>query len=341
MKALVLQERHTLAFESRRKPGPPAAGEALVKVAAVGICGSDVHYFEEGRIGDFVVRAPLILGHETSGVVEAVGDGVALSPGDRVAMEPGVPCGRCGHCRRGRYNLCPGIRFWATPPVDGSLVEYVVHPAEFCYRLPESMGFDEGALIEPLAVGVHACNRGDLRPGDVVAINGAGTIGIMALLSARAYGARVVVVADVVPERLARATALGADAVVDVRSASLAEAVAETARAGADVGIECSGSSSGADVLVRAAAPGGRIVLVGMGPQPTPLDAVAAMVKELDIRTVFRYAHAYPTAIDLVGSGLVSAKSIVTDRFKFADAIAAFEFARSPRPDTGKILIEF
>lgn len=340
MKTLVLKKRHVLAFEDRSKPETPGPGQVLVKVAAVGICGSDVHYFEEGRIGDFVVRAPLVLGHETAGIVEAAGEGVRLTAGDRVAMEPGVPCGACSSCRSGRYNLCPDIRFWATPPVDGTLAEYVVHPEAFCYRLPESMGIDEGALIEPLAVGVHACNRGRVRPGDVVAINGAGTIGSMALLSARAFGAKAVVVADVVPERLARAASLGADAVVDVRSGSLAEAVKNLGGPGADVGIECSGHPSGVDALVKAAAPGGRIVLVGMGPQPTPFDAVAAMVKELDVLTVFRYAHAYSVAIDLVATGRISLKGMITDRFKFDDALSAFEFARNPLPGTGKILIE-
>lgn len=342
MRAVLLRKPGDLAIADVPDPGSPPAGFVRVRVGAVGICGSDVHYYEHGRIGDFVVRKPMVLGHETSGTVVEVGAGVeALAPGDRVALEPGIPCGQCDVCRRGRYNLCPEMRFWATPPVDGSLAEYVVHPAAFTYQLPASMSLAEGALIEPLAVGVHACNRGRVSPGDVVAITGAGTIGAVTLLAAQAFGASATVISDVVPERLDRALRLGATAVVDARSESLSSAVATLAgRRGAHVGVECSGHPDAANSLIDAAAPAGRIVLVGMGAQPCPFNAIAAMVKELDVATVFRYAHAYRTAIDLVAGGRVKVSGLVTDRFTFEHAIDAFELARRPRPDTGKIMIE-
>ena len=226
MKALVLNSPLDLAVRDVPDPGAPGPGEVRVSVRSVGICGSDIHYYEHGRIGDFVLREPMILGHEAAGVVDAVGEGVeSLSPGDAVAMEPGVPCGACRECRIGRYNLCKDVRFWATPPHDGVLAEYVLHPAALTFRLPGHLTTEEGALMEPLAVGVHACERGGVRPGCVVAINGAGTIGCVTLMAALAYGASQVIVADVIPARLERARELGAAAVVDARSESLAEAV--------------------------------------------------------------------------------------------------------------------
>jgi 2-desacetyl-2-hydroxyethyl bacteriochlorophyllide A dehydrogenase len=341
MRAVLLRKPGDLAIAEVADPGRAPAGHVRVRVGAVGICGSDVHYYEAGRIGDFVVRSPMVLGHETAGTVDEVGPGVqALKAGDRVAMEPGVPCGSCGVCRAGRYNLCPDIRFWATPPVDGSLAEYVVHPAAFTFRLPATMSMAEGALIEPLAVGVHACRRGRVGPGDVVAITGAGTIGAVTLMAALAFGASRVVVSDVVPERLERARRLGASDAVDARTASIGSAVRAMAGRGADVAIECSGHTAAPAALIDAAAPGGRLVLVGMGPQPVPIDTVAAMVKELDVATVFRYAHAYQTAIDLVATGRIRPEVLVTDRFPFARSVEAFELARRPAPGTGKVLIE-
>ncbi len=342
MKAVILNKPLDLVMGDVPDPGAPGPGEVRVRVGAVGICGSDVHYYEHGRIGDFVVRAPMVLGHETAGVVDAAGQGVRhLKPGDRVAMEPGVPCGSCPTCREGRYNLCPDVRFWATPPVHGSLAEYVVHPAGFSYRLPDGMSLAEGALMEPMAVGVHSCNRGRVQPGDVVAVNGAGTIGCVTALAALAYGASQVIVADVVPERLARAKSLGATGVVDARRESLADAVLQATHGrGADVGVECSGHPDGVKTLVKAAAPGGRVVLVGMGAQPVPVDTVAAMAKEVDLLPVFRYRNVYPAAISMVASGRVKVETLVTDRFRFADAVTAFDYARKPRPDTCKVMIE-
>ena len=342
MKALVLNGPLDLELNNVPDPGAPGPGQVRVDVRSVGVCGSDVHYYEHGRIGDFVVTEPMVLGHEAAGVIEAVGEGVAsLAPGDVVAMEPGVPCGACRECRIGRYNLCKDVRFWATPPHDGVLAEFALHPAAMTFKLPAGMTADEGALMEPLAVGIHACNRGGVGPGCVVAVNGAGPIGCVALMAARAYGASQVVVADVLPDRLERARDLGAALVVDAGSESLAGAVMSlTGGRGADVGIECSGHPAGPQTLVDAAAPGGRVVLVGMGPQPTRLDIVAAMVKEVDLATVFRYAHNYPTAIELTASGRIPVAQLITDRFSLDEAVAAFEFASAGRPGTCKVMID-
>ncbi len=343
MKALILRKPGDLAVGEMPDPGPPEAGQVRVRVGAVGICGSDVHYFEHGRIGDFVVDAPLVLGHEAAGTVESVGPGVdGLAPGDRVAMEPGVPCGTCEPCRSGRYNLCPDVRFWATPPVHGALAEYVVHPAALTYRLPATVSLAEGTLAEPLAVGVHACSRAKVAPGDVVAVNGVGMIGCAVILAALASGAAQVIAADVTPERLERARALGAVGTVDVRSRPFVDAIMElTDGRGADVCMECSGVPAGPQTLVGAAAAAGRVVLVGMGPQPVEMDTVAAMAKEVDLFTVFRYAHAYPAAIELAGSGRFDVARLITDRYPFDRAVEAFDRACSPAPDTLKIVIDF
>jgi len=341
MKALILNRPGDLTIGEIPDPGPPGAGDVRIRVGAVGICGSDVHFFERGRIGDLVVREPLVLGHESAGTVESVGPGVdGLAPGDRVAMEPGVPCGRCSVCRSGRYNLCPDMRFWATPPVHGSLTEYVVHPAALTYPLPENVSLEEGTLVEPLAVAVHTCNMVSIAPGDVVAVNGFGPIGCTACLTALARGAACVIAADVVPERLDRARSLGAATTVDARSESLAEAVMDlTGGRGADIGIECSGHPSGPQALIAAAAPGGRVALVGMGPQPVEIDTVKALSREVALFTVFRYANVYQAAIDLVGGGRVNVAPLITDRYPFDRVVEAFEYARSPRPETMKILI--
>lgn len=341
MKALVLNKPGDISINDVNDPGSPPSGYVRVRVGAVGICGSDVHYYQQGRIGDFVVNAPMVLGHETAGTIVEIGAGVTeLKVGDKVAMEPGVPCDKCTMCAGEKYNLCPDIEFWATPPFDGSLTEFVIHPAKFTFNLPNSMSLEEGALMEPLAVGVHACARGRIQSGDSVLILGAGTIGCVTLLSAKAQGATNVIVADVVPERLERAKYLGADHVVDVRSASVVDAVNKvTDGKGVSLGIDCSGVETALRDLARTVSPGGRIVMVGMGPQPVEIDLVEIMVKEIDVMGVFRYAHAYPKAIDLVASGKIDVAPLVTDRFRFEESVEAFEFAKKPNPNTCKIMI--
>ncbi|NQW18403.1 MAG: NAD(P)-dependent alcohol dehydrogenase [Chloroflexi bacterium] len=333
MKALVLNKPLDLEISDVPDPGAPPAGFVRVKVDTVGICGSDVHYYEHGRIGDFVVEKPMILGHETAGVIEATGEGVdGLTVGDHVAMEPGVSCGDCGYCESGRYNLCADMAFWATPPYDGSLAEYVVHPARFTYKLPIGMSLEEGALIEPLSVAVHAANRVDVLAGETVAINGAGTIGAVCVLVAKARGAARIIVTDVSPERLERAIVLGADVAVDVRSDSISEPF--------DVGMEASGHPESLPRLIHGIRAGGRIAIVGMANQNINFDSVTAGVKEIDIHGVFRYANTYPMAIDLVASAQLDIASLVTHRFAFEDAVKAFEYAIPPLPATGKILIK-
>lgn len=341
MKAAVLHEPRDLRLDE--VPDPTlGAGEVRVRVRTVGICGSDVHYWRTGRIGEHVLRSPMILGHEAAGVVEEVAPDVSsLRPGDRVALEPGVPCRRCEWCKTGRYNLCPDVVFMATPPVDGALAEYVVSPADFAYRLPNEVSFDAAALVEPLSVAIHACRRGHVELGQSVFIAGAGPIGIVTLMTARAYGATRVMVSDVRTERLELARSLGAD-VVNAAEQNVAEAVAErTNGRGFDVAVECAGSEPALSDCLRAATRGGTIVVVGLGDQDTYAVPVTHLTaKELDLRGVFRYVHTYPAALSAIASGTVDVERMITHRFPFGDLLTGFEYAEHGTDGAVKVMID-
>ena len=329
MQALVLERAEQLSL--RDFPVAERLGPRDVRVAihTVGICGSDVHYYRHGRIGPFVVREPMVLGHEAAGTVLEVGAEVAtLGVGDRVAMEPGIPDPDSRAARLGLYNLDPAVRFWATPPVHGVLRPTVVHPAAFTFRIPESISFAEAAMVEPLAVGMHAAAKARIVPGDVAVVLGAGPIGMVTALAALAGGCSRIVIADVVAAKLELAAALGP--VVPVLAGR--ESPAEVARSltggwGADIVFECSGAVAAASAVVEPLRPGGCAVLVGMPGEPVAFDVVAAQVKEARVETVFRYAHVYPRALALMERGAIDVRPLITDTFPFADSVAAFEFA--------------
>jgi L-iditol 2-dehydrogenase len=339
MRTAVLMEAGRFELQDRERPSP-GADEVLVSIAEVGICGSDVHYYEHGRIGDYVVEEPLVLGHESAGVVEAVGEAVeGFEPGDRVALEPGVPCRRCGHCKRGDYHLCESVRFMATPPHDGAFTEYVAWPADFAYELPADVSLREGALCEPLSVGIHACRRGAVGVGDTVLITGAGPIGLCVMEAARAAGASDVLVTDVVERKLDVASDRGADLTIDVTSEDLGAAVREyTGGLGADAVIEASGAAPSIQSTLEGARRGGTVVFVGLASDPeVPLDVVDIVDNELDVHGSFRYKNTYPAAVALLADGAVDLAGMVDFESPLEAVADAFE--RSMEPDVVKGVI--
>ncbi|WP_326808518.1 NAD(P)-dependent alcohol dehydrogenase [Streptomyces sp. NBC_01186] len=315
MRAAVLCAPEELQIQERPVPRP-GPGQVLVRIEAVGICGSDVHYYRHGRIGDFVVSAPLVLGHEPGGTVVALGPGTLRHQvGQLVSLEPGVPCARCAQCRQGRYNLCPDVSFYATPPVDGALCEYVAVDEDFAHPAPAPLTAETAALLEPLSVGVWACRKGRVGPGSRVLVTGAGPIGLVAAQTARAFGATEVVVTDVAPHRLDLARQLGSTATVDVRSTRLADTGFEP-----DVLLECSGVPSAVDEAIRTVGRAGRAVLVGMGGDSISLPLAHVQNFEIELTGTFRYANTWPTAIALAASGEVELGRLVTHRYGLEEA---------------------
>lgn len=339
-RALVLEEKGRLALRDFDTAEPLGPRDVRVAIRRVGICGSDVHYFTHGAIGQFVVREPMILGHEASGVViETGGEVDGLAVGDRVCMEPGIPRAASQATRLGLYNLDPAVRFWATPPVHGVLRRTVVHPAAFTFKVPDNVSFAEAAMVEPLAVGVHSVNKARAAAGHVAVIVGAGPIGLVTALAAIAVGAGKVIVADVDDAKLALAAGLGAIATVNVRSVDLAAAIAaETGGWGADVVYECSGNDRAAEGVFSLVCPGGTIVMVGIPGAPIRYDVALAQMREARIEHVFRYAHVFPACLRLMSSGTIDVKPLITRTFPFAESVEAFELAS--RAPAGEVKIQ-
>jgi len=324
----------------------PAPDQVLLKMDSVGICGSDVHYWTHGAIGDFIVKAPMVLGHEAAGVVAKLGSNVTnLKVGDRVAIEPGVPCGGCSYSKSGAYNLCINMKFCATPPVHGNLARYYAHSANYCYKLPDNVSLEEGALMEPLAVGVHACRRAGVSLGKRVLICGAGPIGLVNLLTAKAMGASEVIITDIMDNRLEVAKSMGADYTYKATRGKTAEDMAADVKEllggeMPDITIECSGVESSVRFGIMATKSGGCLVLVGLGKPEIMMPIVNAAVREVDIRGIFRYANCYPTAIAMVASGKVDVKPLITHRFKLEETLQAFETAKTGAGGAIKVMIK-
>jgi L-iditol 2-dehydrogenase len=319
MKVAVMTGIGRMEFTERDIPRPKP-NEVLVKLEYVGVCGSDLHYYENGRISDFIVKPPFVLGHEPGGVVVETGSEVKhLKKGDKVALEPGKTCGHCEFCRTGRYNLCPDVVFFATPPVDGVFQEYTAHEAALCFKLPENVSTMEGALIEPLAVGFHAALTGSARIGQTALVTGSGCIGLVSMMALKAQGVSRVYVTDVVDKRLEKARALGADGVINASATDPLKVLGEL-EPGLDLVIETTGTDAAAAQGIGALKKGGTIVFVGYSKTGTmSLPMGTALDKELTMKTIFRYRHIYPLAIDAVARGAVDIKNIVTNVFDFDD----------------------
>ncbi len=326
MQAAVLHKPLDMRIEEVDIPqiGPH---EILVKMKRVGVCGSDIHFYLEGRIGSFVVKEPLILGHECSGEVAEVGNEVTqLEAGQRVVVEPGFVCGKCQYCREGRYNLCREVQFYGAPPYHGAFAEYVPAPEQNVYSIPENMSYEEGAMIEPLAVGMMAAEMGKVTVHDTVAVLGAGPIGQMALQAAKTRGALDVYVTDIVDYRLAYAEKYGARAVMNATKEDVISRIMEvTDNEGVDAVIEASGASAAILQSLDITKPGGRIVLVGYPNKDIPLPLTKVISNELNLSGIHRYANVFPTAIRAVSSGKATVEPFVTHRFSFDKILEGFK----------------
>jgi D-xylulose reductase len=342
MQALVLEATRELALRDIDLPQDLGAQDVRIRIHTVGICGSDLHYYTHGRIGPFKVEAPMVLGHEASGTIIEVGSDVTqLKVGDRVCMEPGIPRLDSPATLRGLYNLDPSVRFWATPPIHGCLTGSVVHPAAFTYRLPDNVSFAEGAIVEPLSIGLQAATKARMKPGDTAVVIGAGTIGAMTALAALAGGAARVILADVVAEKLTHFANNPAVITVDVTQQALTDVVQQVTEGwGADVVFEASGHAGVYQTLLDLVCPGGCAVLVGMPPEPVALDLVTMQTKEVRLESVFRYANIFPRALALLSSGMIDVKPFISRSFPFSRGIEAFEEAARGRPQDVKIQIE-
>ena len=342
MKAAVMEGIGKMGYTQRPIP-TPKDDEVLVKLEYVGICGSDMHYYETGAIGDYVVEPPFVLGHEPGGTVVEVGSAVKhLKVGDRVALEPGKTCGHCEFCRQGKYNLCPDVVFFATPPVDGVFQEYVAHEAALCFKLPDSVSTLEGALIEPLAVGFHAANQGGAHAGQTAVVMGAGCIGLVSMMALKAEGVSHVYVVDVMQKRLDKALELGADGVINGKDEDAVEAVRRlTEGTGCDLVIETAGTEITTRQAIHMTKKRANLVLVGYsktGEMTLPMSLV--LDKELTFKTVFRYRHIYPMAIDAVAAGKVNLKGIVTNIFDFDDIQNAMDKSVSDKANIVKAVVK-
>jgi len=342
MKVAVMLGIGRMGFEERPIP-QVKPNEVLVKLEYVGVCGSDIHYYETGRIGSYIVQPPFILGHESAGTVVGVGQDVKhLKVGDKVTLEPGKTCGHCHFCREGKYNLCSDVIFFATPPVDGVFAEYVAHEAALCFKLPENVDTLEGALIEPLAVGFHAANQGEAHAGQTAVVFGAGCIGLVSLMALKAEGVNTIYVVDIMEKRLEKALEVGATAVINSSKVDPIEEINKlTAGEGVNLVIETAGMEITTRQAIEVAQKGSNIVLVGYSKSgEMTLPVSLAIDKELTFKSVFRYRHIYPMAIEAVASGKVDLKRIVTNTFDFDDIQNAMDLSVSDKSNIVKSVIK-
>ncbi|KAJ7970030.1 Sorbitol dehydrogenase [Quillaja saponaria] len=313
--------------------------DVKVRIKALGICGSDIHYYKTMRCADFVLKNPMVLGHECAGIIEEVGTEVkSLALGDRVALEAGISCQQCNLCKGGLYNLCRGMKFFgsASGPTNGSLANKVVHPANLCFKLPENVSLEEGAMCEPLSVAVHACRRANISLATNVLIMGAGPIGLFTLLASRAFGAPRIVIVDVDDCRLSIAKELGADEIVRV-STSIQDVgeevllIQKAMASGIDVSFDCVGYDKTMSTALYATRSGGKVCLIGLAQSEMTVPLTPAAAREVDVIGIFRYRNTWPICIELLRTGKINLKPLITHRFGFSQKELEEGFEASAR----------
>lgn len=323
------------------------ADDVLLRIRATGICGSDVHFWKDGCQGpQWVIRDEFILGHESSADIIKVGANVkSLSPGDRVAVEPGEQCLTCDQCLRGCYNGCPHLEFKSTPPFQGLLRRYVVHPGRLCHKLPNAVSYEEGALLEPISVGLSAITQSGLKIGDPTLVCGAGPIGIVSAILARAAGASPLIITDINQARLDVAAKLVPSIrTVNTNPSADPQQMAEniiTAAGGkkVHVAIECTGFEQSIATAIYALDFGGTCEIIGAGKNVIQFPFGHVSVNELTVRGLLRYANTWPRGIRLIENGIISVKDLVTHRFPLEEGAEAFEVASDPKSGAIKVII--
>jgi L-iditol 2-dehydrogenase len=342
MKVAVMVEAGQIEIQERPMP-IPKENEVLIKTKHVGICGSDLHFFKDGRIGSWVIEPPHVLGHEPAGEVFEVGANVKnVKKGDLVSVEPGIPCWECDFCREGNYNICRDVVFMSVPGVDGAFAEYMISPANLVYKLPEGIGTLEGALIEPLAVGFHAVNQSGAVVGQSATIIGAGCIGLMVLLALKARGiSEIYVVHRGRKDKIAME--LGASGTIDTSQVNAVDKLMElTNGQGTDHVFECAGTKEAVSLCVPMAKSGGTITFIGLSTYPDyPFDINGLIFKELTVKTCFRYRHVYPVAMKAVAAGLVPLSKVVSHKYSFENIQEALNFNIDNKEEVIKTVIEF
>ncbi len=343
MKVCVLTGKQKLEWVERDIP-QPGKGELQIKLEYVGICGSDLHFYQEGQLANWTLDGPLALGHEPGGIVTAVGEGVnGFKIGDKVSIEPAVPCGRCDDCKKGHYNLCRNIKMLAIPgEKDGVNAEYCVHDADMCYRLPDHMSTLEGAMIEPLAVGMHATELSNAKVGETAIVLGSGCIGLCTVMSLKARGVDEIYVADVMDKRLEKALEVGATRVFNSRHENIEEFAKTLLGGGADQVYECAGNRITTLQTCKLIKRAGKITLVGVSPEPIlELDIATLNAMEGTIYSVYRYRNMWPKAISAVSSGLIPVKTIVSHQFDFKDCAEAIDYSLNHKNEVIKAVVKF
>lgn len=344
MRVCVLKGKRELAWEERDIP-QPGKGELQIRLEYVGVCGSDLHFYQEGRLANWELNGPLALGHEPGGIVSAIGEGVeGFEIGDRVAIEPGVGCGKCKECLEGHYNLCKNVKFMAIPnEKDGVFSDYCVHEANMCFKLPDNVSTMEGGLMEPLSVGLHGTELSNAKIGETAIVLGSGCIGLCTIMALKARGVSEIYVSDMLDKRLEKAMEVGATRVFNSAKGENIEEFAKTLPGGGvDQVYECAGNRAATLQTCRLIRRAGKVTLVGVSPEPVlELDIATLNAMEGVIYSVYRYRNLYPKAISAVASGAIPLKKIVSHVFPFEDCIHALEYSAEHKDEVIKAVIKF
>jgi len=344
MNSLVLKGIRKFEFREIPKPAITKDTDVLLKMRNVGICGSDIHYYSTGRIGDQIIKFPFTIGHEGSAIVEKIGSSVTwVRPGDHVAIEPAVSCGKCDQCQRGRRHTCRDLKFLGCPgQLEGCLSEYIVMPQENCYKIKDSMTFIQGVLVEPLSIGVYSAAFLENPKEKTIGILGSGPIGLSVLLASRVNGVKKVFMTDKIEERLIIGQRAGADWIGNPDMINIIEKIKKIEPNQLDVVFECCGEQDALDQAVDLLKPGGKLIIVGI-PEPNEISFNINKIrrKEISIQNVRRQNNCTQKTIDLIAGGKINVDFMATHNFKLQDTTLAFEIVENYRDGVIKAIISF